>query len=603
MLWRATPNTNNVLNSVKATAFSNLALILTPFEADFYNWVSGYKIPHRCQISGYCNAGKLNICNLCEKPILSRLSVGPLSAALLATTIVAFVLIGWQHLRARDRILGAAAAVDQVKGYQGLVLDSGGVGGFLLALIEAGDNYSVSQLELTREGRMILSRSYSDPSGRFASGWIAETAVHGLIGSDTFRANVRLPLRDLILAIIAASLTGIATGFSALALRRTHERRRQAENTKKLSLLATQVAHDIRSPLSALRVIERDLDVLPEESRVLIRSAVSRIQDIAADLLGTYQTTLKRPLPRTLAPSRVQLPVLLEQIVAEKRLQWRSKINVSIECRLGEDGYGLFASLDPVRFKRVISNLVNNAVEALHDDSGQVIVGLSNPSSDAAEISISDTGRGMAPDLLRKLGKAGQSIGKTGGHGLGLAHARAYLEEIGGNLSIESQIGVGTTLRLRLLTTPAPETFLSKLILGATKRMIVVDDDPSIHSLWRGRLARFNLETVHLSTPDQLRERIALDQSSNAHCEKPRFLIDYEFANYRESGLDLIVELGLHHDAVLVSSRIEEQKILRKCEELEIKWIPKPLAGILPIVAGNDADDGIAVSDPHPWCR
>ena len=71
------------------------------------------------------------------------------------------------------------------------------------------------------------------------------------------------------------------------------------------------------------------------------------------------------------------LSSLIESLISEKRVQHRSRLGIKIESNLDQKSYGLFAKIQPVEFKRVLSNLVNNAVEAM-SQTGHVTIGLSS---------------------------------------------------------------------------------------------------------------------------------------------------------------------------------------------------------------------------------
>ena len=189
------------------------------------------------------------------------------------------------------------------------------------------------------------------------------------------------------------------------------------QEQKSKTEIAQQVAHDIKSPLSALTVLQQDLIELPEEKRLLLRSAVQRIHDIANDL-----SSKKKPdesQAENLSPQL--LSGIIESLVSEKRLQHRSRMNVGIEADLGAASYGLFAKVQLREFKRVLSNLVNNAVEALGEAGGIVTVSMSQESGHGSEscvVRISDNGKGISADVLPKLMQRGETHGKEGGSGL-----------------------------------------------------------------------------------------------------------------------------------------------------------------------------------------
>ena len=106
--------------------------------------------------------------------------------------------------------------------------------------------------------------------------------------------------------------------------------------------IATQVAHDVCSPLAALSVLEKELVTLPENTRVMVRCAISRIRDIANNLLDNSQADQKI----TIEPRSPQLiAAILEQIINEKRTQYRGKNNIEIIGRFESNCYGVFSNV------------------------------------------------------------------------------------------------------------------------------------------------------------------------------------------------------------------------------------------------------------------
>jgi len=212
-----------------------------------------------------------------------------------------------------------------------------------------------------------------------------------------------------------------------------------------LATLSAQVAHDIRSPLAALDSALKDESQLPESKRQLIRCAAGRIRDIANDLLEKNRNA------RAAAgqpPEICLLSGLIGPVVLEKRMQFRDRPDVAIDFSPGPESCGLSAKVQPAEFSRIVSNLINNGVEAL-DRGGSVILGLSREKG-AVALSVSDNGKGIPPELLPRIGQMGETHGKAGGSGLGLHHARTSVEGWGGSLAISSEEGKGTTVTLIL---------------------------------------------------------------------------------------------------------------------------------------------------------
>ena len=235
--------------------------------------------------------------------------------------------------------------------------------------------------------------------------------------ADVTQAKEVLDLRKRVVEILANSIKLI-----------------EHEATAKI---ATQVAHDIRSPLAALEVVSRNVAQLPEDKRILIRSAVGRIRDIANNLLDRHRAQASGTGVASEAASPQLLSSLIDPVVSEKRLQFRSQSRVEIELRLDASSYGHFAAVQAVEFKRLLSNLVNNAVEAFGEGSGTVSVGLSSRDGRAL-VSVQDNGKGIPPEVLATLGRRGETHGKAGGSGLGLYHAQTSAESCGGCPEITS---------------------------------------------------------------------------------------------------------------------------------------------------------------------
>ncbi|MBI2344241.1 MAG: HAMP domain-containing histidine kinase [Deltaproteobacteria bacterium] len=355
-----------------------------------------------------------------------------------------------------------------------------------------------------------------------------------------------------------------------------------------------QVAHDIRSPLAALEVATAGLAELPEEKRLLVRRATARIRDIANHLIeqgrmailktgaGGATTTLATPAGKE-AVSIELLSSLIDPLVTEKRLQHRVHREVDIHAELGETSYGLFAAVQPTELKRVLSNLVNNAVEGI-EGAGTVSVRLC-PCGEQVGIEVQDTGKGIPPEILAQLTQRGVTFGKAGGSGLGLSHARERVEAWEGTLAITSVVGSGTTVTLRLPAAEPPPWFVPVLTLRDGMAVVVLDDDQSIHDLWDGRLTPLrhhlpHLTMYHVTTAEGT---CAWQAHYGATASEVLYLFDYELIGQPSNGLALMEQLQIAPHAILVTSRYEEPAVREKCAALGVRLIPKGLAGFVPI--------------------
>ncbi len=360
-------------------------------------------------------------------------------------------------------------------------------------------------------------------------------------------------------------------------------RMKNMEKDAAVGIVALQVAHDIRSPLAALSAVTHDLSELPEEKRIMIRGAVQRISDIANDLAYRGDKN-KMNDDHKIDNDQVSLELLsgiIDSLISEKRLQHRSRLGISIQSNLNEKSYGLFAKVQPSQFKRVISNLINNAVEAIVE-RGTVTVAMLTNKLDDIVVRVTDTGSGISPENLARLMQRGVTIGKKDGQGLGLMHARESVEVWGGEIEITSEVGKGTTVTVTLPRQIEPDWFIPELSVYQKMHVAILDDDESIHQIWRGRFESAGVAVFmsHFANGEQLKSWLAKEGPVSGPL---LILCDYEIIGSTTTGLDVIKELKLADHTVLVTSRFEEGYVRQECARLGIRLLPKNLAAFVPI--------------------
>jgi len=215
------------------------------------------------------------------------------------------------------------------------------------------------------------------------------------------------------------------------------------EQAVRIGKIAAQLAHDVRSPLMSLDMIVKNIQDIPSDHKRTLNAAVSRISDISNSFLEQYRFKGVQSSPDF---SDEILPELLISIVEEKKIQHP---DIDIGLVINDDASDAKSKINPTDFARVISNLINNAIEA-GDDKNVVKVKLSR-SDKFNIISISDCGEGISPEFLPTIFD-GVSIGKENGNGLGLSHAKAKVEEWGGEIFIHSEVNKGTVVTMMLST-------------------------------------------------------------------------------------------------------------------------------------------------------
>jgi signal transduction histidine kinase len=346
----------------------------------------------------------------------------------------------------------------------------------------------------------------------------------------------------------------------------------QLETATRLADLASQVAHDIRSPLTALRMTLAEGAPKTDEALKISRTAMFRINDIANNLLN-YR---KRISPLTSSSintdARSQMYLLaatIDQLLSEKRTVAGLSKKVEIDFEINATHLQMFTSIPSGDLTRVVSNIVGNAIDAC-TDAGLIKVTL-HERDGFLLLKVKDNGKGIPKDVLPRLGEKGFTDGKLGGNGLGIYFAMEFLKSHGGRIDISSVEGKGTEVTLAVpASQPAPWS-ASAIALTPDTEIVVVDDDESIHQLWAQRLGalKLNLAVRYFFSPEEFEAWYA-----NSKSGERVFVFDYEFTGQKTDGLDVIEKHALKN-ALLVTSRFEDVSVIQRVNRMSLKMIPK----------------------------
>lgn len=360
------------------------------------------------------------------------------------------------------------------------------------------------------------------------------------------------------------------------------------------AVTAKQVAHDIRSPLACLNLLLSYVTSLPEKQRVLMRSSIQRITDIT-NLLQTKGNKDQFSPVEKHQKQTVMMSSLLESLVTEKRVRIDVLPTIGIDLRL-EQAYGLFAEINVVEFKRALSNLIDNAIEAFDDKPHQILITI-NADQHRVMIKIADDGKGMSAVVLKKLGQQGFSHGKDSskqaGSGLGVHHAMGVIKACGGQLTIDSKVNVGTSVLIEIPQSSPPEWFVSKVCLADVNLVVVLDDDDSIHEMWRDKLGRVAAQCSFLCkhfTSIQAFEQF-FEHELVEQLNRVVFLVDYEFVGQASNGLSVIERCGIQQQAILVTSHCDDIALRERVIALKMGIIPKSMVPYIPMREGDYCPD------------
>ncbi|MGE5618113.1 MAG: sensor histidine kinase [Sphingomonadaceae bacterium] len=213
-------------------------------------------------------------------------------------------------------------------------------------------------------------------------------------------------------------------------------------------------SHELRTPLTVLRTIADLLDrhraePLAANSELFddARREIGRMEKLVGDLLTLARSDLGEA---ELAMGELDLGTLADEVTARMGLLAEQR---GVRLSRQKEDLPLFVEGDPDRLQQVVVILLDNALKAT--SAGGSVTVVSRRLGASACIEVKDTGKGIPPEHLSRVFDRFYRVDKArsrehGGAGLGLAIARSLVEAHGGQLSLDSVLGAGTTARVCL---------------------------------------------------------------------------------------------------------------------------------------------------------
>ena len=436
--------------------------------------------------------------------------VGPLAAWCLAPVAAGALLAGGTQIAEGAALAMVAAALAALGGLAGLAPPPPAQGGLwlgLLALVTAGVGLGAGLLieqhrnrlqDGRRDGemgrlRMLLSEQphlivslYPHGKvravfGRAPEGIDADRLVKGGLAAVALDpARVQDALRAAITqgrSEVGFTPSGAADRWVVATLRRVEDslllatlRDATAEQNREASLeqarseaealaagksrFLANMSHELRTPLNAIMgfsdIMKSKLfGPLPEryeEYGGLIHESGSHLLDLINDVLDMSKIEAERyQLSREIFDAR-------EAVAAALRLMRVQADGAGVQLRGVLPARPLDIDADRRALKQIVLNLVSNALKFTHK-GGSVTV-TAHGFDNMFELIVADTGVGIAKDDLERLGRPYEQVGdndqRSLGTGLGLSLVRAFAELHGGEMTIESTVGEGTSVSVRL---------------------------------------------------------------------------------------------------------------------------------------------------------
>ncbi len=220
----------------------------------------------------------------------------------------------------------------------------------------------------------------------------------------------------------------------------------------------SNVSHELRTPISIIqgtveRQLERPENLNPTESSVY--QLIQRESDMLGRMINDL-FTLTRLGEQNLRLDRKTLSfteLAKETVGGIRDLAWNQS-RVSVESLVPPDLPAIFG--DETRIRQILNNLLYNSLR--HTPEGGLVVLQAKPKGDMILVSVSDTGRGIPADevdhVFDRYYQAERGMRHDDGSGLGLSIVKQLVEAHGGETSVESIVGQGTTFRFTLPQAP-----------------------------------------------------------------------------------------------------------------------------------------------------
>jgi signal transduction histidine kinase len=226
-------------------------------------------------------------------------------------------------------------------------------------------------------------------------------------------------------------------------LRDAQEELIRKEKLATLGQLAGGVSHELRNPLGAIKNAAYFLNMAIAEPEPEVKETL----EILEKEVGTSDRIISGLLDfaRPKAPVREKLDI--NQLIKEALSRTAVPENIRVVSKLDETAPNILADQD--QLERVFGNLVLNGIQAM-PEGGELTVESTISDPDWVTVSFTDTGVGIPEEL----GKVFEPLftTKAKGIGLGLALSRVLVEEHGGTIGVESEVGKGSTFKVRLPT-------------------------------------------------------------------------------------------------------------------------------------------------------
>ncbi len=310
----------------------------------------------------------------------------------------------------------------------------------------------------------------------------------------------------------AGRVQGAVVVFRDLTVQQSAiESLQHAKQMESMGQLAGGLAHDLNNLLtpilSYVELVQRQTDPASRAAVFLnhVQEAAQRAAGLTRHLLALSR---KQVLDVQVIPLREfvrQTAPILKRLVPD---------NVEVELDLDErSGH---VQVDPGQFEQVLLNLVSNARDAM-PDGGRIVISTQRVNEREVVLGVTDHGTGIGVAVLDRIFEPFFTTKPRGkGTGLGLASVRGIIEQHGGSVYVDSEVGAGTTFDIILpivdgnLARPSSRNVPPTDAARGHETVLVVEDDPAVRTLIHDALSQLG---YNVRTADGLTTAVAVASS------------------------------------------------------------------------------------------
>ena len=337
-------------------------------------------------------------------------------------------------------------------------------------------------------GLQIASDPRNEPAALSAMLWkvfVSLTIVVGIVSwlfvlvqiSRRAAQNEMLRQTDLLMEEIEAHER------TDVALKRAKEVAEAANFAK--SRYVVGLSHELRTPLNTImgyaQLLERSDEVAskPRGQIAVMRRSANHLAGLIDGLLDISKIEAGK---LDLSRDEIATAAFFAQICDMFSVQARAK-DIDFVCTISPD-LPEIAATDEKRLRQIIINLLSNAIKFTRRGRVTLAIGYRNQ---VAEFLVDDTGPGIAAENLERIFEPFERLQASGaepGTGLGLTICRLLSNVMGGDISVSSEVGAGTSVRFRLFLprinaarAPAPHAAIAAGPIGRGRTVLIIDDD------------------------------------------------------------------------------------------------------------------------------